>query len=174
MFAVPWNPLGCDYCCRGQDIITQAISSLGWVKTYKMTITFAKQTRDQRMSSAGEEDVFSLVSRKSLWDFRPGSYSSTMYTKYIYGLTGHIPINLWIKPDRVNSYRIIFHSLMKIQAIYIFFPIALSAAFQWEMQEAIKICCLIKILFKKARLWLAGLDPYSPSYQPYTVPCQEM
>lgn len=34
---------------------------------YKTSITFSKQARDQRMSSASEEDVFSLDAPRSLW-----------------------------------------------------------------------------------------------------------
>lgn len=58
------NPLGCDCCYRGRDILTQALRR---VKTCRTAIAFSKQTRDQRMSSAGEEDVFSLYAPRSLW-----------------------------------------------------------------------------------------------------------
>lgn len=71
------------------------------------------------MSSAGEEDVFSLDVPSSLWAWTvtPLLFEQSIYKESLgkYQFT--------VRADRVNSYRILFNSLMKFQAI--FSPIAL-------------------------------------------------
>lgn len=66
------------------------------------------------MSSAGEEDVFSLDVPSSLWAW---TVTPLLFKQSIYkGSLGKYQFT--VRADRVNSYRILFNSLMTFQAIF--------------------------------------------------------